>query len=132
MSKPTVSQLISLVTTCFMGLSILLLTASIVCALDNHSNPDEAFLLGMKPIYVSSNAMEPAIGQHSMVFTYQTALEDICLGDIVLRTVDDSIVLRRVVKTNAEGNLITLADNRPFEDATALDESTYIAKVLFR
>ena len=132
MSKTKASHALNHATTLVLGLCILLLATSIFIALTNHNNPNAAFLFGMKPMYTTSDAMEPAIGQNSIVIAHQTAYSDIQVGDIVLRTLDDRMVFRRVVKTNAEGSLITLADNRPFEDATALDESTYIAKVLFK
>ena len=125
-------RLIQHCTTCILGLSILLLAACIVITLAKREEPDTANLLGVKPVYVSSDAMEPAIRQNSIVFFRKTTLEELNVGDIVLRTYHDRLVVRRIVKKTLGGDLITGADNRFFEDATALDDSNFIAAALFR
>ena len=120
-------RFITLCTSCILGLSIVLLAASIVAAWINRSDPDAAFLLGVKPIYVSSDAMEPAIRQNSIVFARKAELDAIKEGDIVLRTYRDNIVIRRVVGITSGGDYVTKADNRFFKEATALDEGSFIA-----
>ena len=123
-------RLISLCTTCILGLSILLLAACITITLKNRSDPDAANLLGIKPIYVSSDAMEPAIRQSSIVFSRKAMLDEMNEGDIVLRIYNDRMVIRRIVKKTSGGDILTKADNRLFEDSTALDDSNFIAVIL--
>ena len=125
-------RFIDVATTCVLGLSLLLLMACVVVTLVSRDNPDGTYLLGIKPIYVSTTAMEPAIQQNSIVFFRKIALDEINEGDIVLRTYNDSTVIRRVVKKTSGGECITKADNRFFEDATTLDSSNFIAILLFR
>ena len=129
MKRSRVCRFISLFTTCVLGLSILLLAACIIITLANRGNPGASHLLGIKPIYVSSDAMEPAIGKNSIVFSRKASLADINVGDIVLRRYNDSVVMRRVVRITSGGDLLTKADNRFFEDSTALDSSNFIAVI---
>ena len=120
-------RFVSLFTTCIFGLSILLLAVCIITVLVNRGSPRDSYLLGLKPIYVSSDAMEPAIKKNSVVFFRKTVLGEIKVGDIVLMTYNDSVVIRRVVRKTSEGNLITKPDNRFFEDAMLLDGDNFIA-----
>ena len=123
---------VDICTTCILGLSIALLSACITLTLIHRENPDEAYLFGLKLVYITNDAMAPMIPPKSLVLTRKTTLADIRVGDIVLKIEDDYITLRRVVRETARGEWITAADNRPFEDAAPLDENTLIALVLCR
>ena len=126
------ARLISLFTTFILGLSILLLAACVIAAAMGGDNPYNAHLFGIKPVYVSTSAMEPAIKENSIVLSRKTGFGDISEGDIVLRIYNGGTVIRRVVRKTPKGSLITKADNRFFEDATPLDEGNFIAVILFR
>jgi len=136
--KITARDLVNWVTTCILGLSILILATGIVIIISVSigDNPQsETHFLGIKPIGVTTTAMEPAIKQNSIVFFKKIApdkLDKINVGDIVLRTYNDYLVIRRVVRKTSDGELITKADNRLFEDATSLSESAFTAIILFQ
>ena len=132
MKEGRACRVIRLFTTCIFGLSILLLAACIIMVLVNRGSSRDSYLLGLKPVYVSSDAMEPAIRKNSVIFSRKTELSEINVGDIVLRTYNDSVVIRRVVRKTSGGDLLTKADNRFFEDAAALDDSNFIAVILSR
>jgi Peptidase S24-like. len=132
MNKGKLYRRINLCTTCIFGFSILLLAACIIIAIANRGDPSAAHLFGVKPIYVSSNAMEPTIGQNSIVLSRKAALDELAVGDIVMRLDNDRLVIRRIVKITVGGDLITRADNRFFEDATALDDSNFVSVIVFR
>ena len=125
-------RVFSLATTCLLGLSILLLATSIITVFIHWENPQAAYLCGFKPIYITSDTMAPAIIPSSIVVAQQIALTDIQVGDIILRNYNDQMVIRRVTRITTTGELVTEADNRAFEDATTLDTSNYIAKILWR
>ena len=139
-SKITVRDLFNWFTTGIFGLSILILAASIVIIISGSSssgdNPqNETHFLGIKPIGVTTTAMEPAIKQNSIVFFKKIApdkLDKINVGDIVLRTYNDYLVIRRVVRKTSDGELITKADNRLYEDSAPLSESSFTAVILFQ
>ena len=118
---------VDLFTTCFLGLSALLLAVCILAAFVGRDSPDDTFLLGVKPVFVSTTAMEPTIKQHSIVFFRKTTLDTIGVGDVVLRKSGDNLVIRRVVRVDADGQLVTKPDNRSFEDSTTLNADNFIA-----
>ena len=95
-------------------------------------NPQAAYLGGFKPILISSDTMAPTITPRSIVIAKQIALEEVQIGDIVLRTYNGQTVIRRVTRITATGELVTEADNRSFEDAIPLDNSNFLAKILCR
>ena len=125
-------RFLDLFTTCTFGLSILLLAACFIIAVAGRDDPNGACLLGIKPVYVSTNAMEPSIRQNSIVFFRKAKLCEVKEGDVILRTDDDCTVIRRVIGKTSEGGLITKADNRFFEDSTPLEGNLFIAILLSR
>ena len=129
MRTERVQRVVNLCTTVILGLSILLLAACVVTAFAGRSSPNNAYLFGVKPMYVSTDAMEPEIRLHSLVLFRKAGMDEINVGDVVLRTYNERIVIRRVFRKTPEGALITKADNRFFEDSTALSGSTLIAVI---
>ena len=127
--KGKLKHCVNIFSTGFLILSIILLLSCVLIALQNKENICEGYLLGVKPYYVTSNSMHPAIEKSSIVIAYKAPLSKINVGDIILVKEDNKYVVRRVTQKLTQDCFITKADNRPFADTFTLNSENYQAKI---
>lgn len=114
----------------------------------NQDNPNEAFLLGYKPVYVMTGSMEPTLRVNGIVIIKEVSYDDIVADyevaadgyietddhkndkrPIVMYEIDDKMITHRVVDVSEEG-IRTKGDNNNVQDAYYLQPENIRGEVI--
>ena len=129
MIKKTILKILGILINVLLIASIGLLIFSGYIAYQNRNNPENAFILGYKPIYTVSGSMEPTIRTHGIALVKQCQFSDIKPNDIILFNEDGKTIVHRVVsKTSTE--IRTKGDNNNVADAFTLTPASIKGKVI--
>lgn len=112
-----------------MVLSIILFAIALYSGYINQDNPDEAFLLGYKPVYVMTGSMEPTLKVNGVVIIKQIDYDDVQVDDIIMYEIDDKMITHRVVEITDEG-IRTKGDNNNVKDAYLLQPENIKGKAV--
>lgn len=102
-----------------MVLSILIFALALYSGYVHRDNPNEAFLLGYKPVYVMTGSMEPTLKVNGLVIIKQIEYDDVQVDDIIMYEIDEKMITHRVIEITDEG-IRTKGDNNNVKDAYIL------------
>ncbi len=114
-----------------LALSVCLFAISLFTYIKNKGEVDREFLLGIKPIHVMTDSMDPYIKKESLVFAKKYTFEDTHKGDVILYYHDEKLFTHRVIDVLDDG-LRTQGDNSDQMDAYTVKPSEVIGIVFIR
>lgn len=112
-----------------LALALVLLGFAIVISFKFKENPEDAYLLGYKPIYILTGSMEPTLKEKGVCIVKQSTYDDVDVGDIIMYTIDEKTITHRIVEKTNEG-IRTKGDNNDVNDAYLLQDENVKAKVV--
>lgn len=128
--KRTVFQIImDTIINIIMVIAILLFVLAILTIYNHKDNPNEAFLLGYKPVYVMTGSMEPTLKVNGIVIIKEAEYDEINIDDIIMYEIDDKMITHRVVDISDEG-IRTKGDNNNVQDAYLLQPENIRGKAV--
>jgi len=86
-----------------MVISFVILVFAIVKYIDFKSDPDNASLLGYKPVIIRNDSMEPKLPLNSLVLVKPASFDDVDVGDIITYEVDGKFLTSEVASKNENG-----------------------------
>ena len=111
--------------------SICLFAIALVKYLKNNGEVDKEFLFGVKPLYVTTDTMEPYIKEKSLLFAKKYSFDEVKNGDVILYYHDEKLFTHRVIEVLDDG-LRTQGDNSDQMDAYTVTPSEVIGIVALR
>lgn len=111
--------------------SIGLFAIALVKYLKNNGEVDKEFLFGVKPLYVTTDTMEPYIREKSLLFAKKYSFDEVKNGDVILYYHDEKLFTHRVIEVLDDG-LRTQGDNSDQMDAYTVTPSEVIGIVALR
>lgn len=129
-NKNKLSKIANKVVDVVLILTVLVLASAIGMMVFMNKNPEDAYLFGLKPVYVATDSMEPTMMEGALCLVKKADYEDIEVDDIIMSKIDDKIISHRVVSITPEG-IRTKGDNSELEDAYLLQEENVKGKVVF-
>lgn len=128
--KRTVIQIVmDTIINIVMVAALLLFVLAIVTVFNHKDNPNEAFLLGYKPVYVMTGSMEPTLRVNGVVIIKKAEYDEINIDDIVMYEIDDKMITHRVVEITDDG-IRTKGDNNNVQDAYLLQPENIRGKAV--
>ena len=129
-SKKNIGKIIKdLIVNIIMGMSIIIFAIALYSGYVHKDNPNEAFLLGYKPVYVMTGSMEPTLKVNGLVIIKQIDYDDVKVDDIIMYEIDDKMITHRVVEITDEG-IRTKGDNNNVQDAYLLQPENIKGKAV--
>jgi signal peptidase I, archaeal type len=117
----------------FLVLTILLAILAIYSALANSENPQEAYVLGYKPVIIKTGSMEPTLKTDCLIIIKKAEFDDLKVGDIITYQMDSGeekkFVTHRIVD-KAASSIQTKGDANESIDGYILTEKEIRAKVV--
>lgn len=113
-----------------LALSLVVLGFAIVISFKFKENPEDAYLMGYKPVYILTGSMEPTLREKGICIVKQATYDNVDIGDIIMYTIDDKTITHRIVEKTNEG-IRTKGDNNDVNDAYLLQDENIKAKVIF-
>ena len=110
--------------------AVTLLVIAIITAIRYKNNPDDAYLFGIKPIYIQTGSMEPTLRTGSIAIVKKAEFSDFEVNDIVVFVKDEKLITHRVMQVE-DGFLKTKGDNNKIFDNFSVYPEEIRAKVLF-
>ena len=113
----------------FMVAAILIFLLALYTMYKHQDDPNNAFLLGYKPVYVMTGSMEPTLRVNGIAIVKQAEYDEIELEDIIMYEIDDKMITHRVIEISDEG-IRTKGDNNNVQDAYYLQPENIRGKVV--
>ena len=98
------------------ALAFLFLGMSIIIGVKFKENPEDAYLLGYKPVYILTGSMEPTLREKGVCIVKKISYDDVKVGDMIMFTIDEKTITHRVISKTEEG-IRTKGDNNDVDDA---------------
>ena len=110
--------------------ALTLLAVAVFTAIKYKKNPDDAYLFGIKPIYIQTGSMEPTLQTGSIAIVKKATFSDFEVNDIVVFIKDEKLITHRVMQVG-DGYLKTKGDNNKIFDNFSVYPEEIRAKVIF-
>ena len=125
------SKIAGFLTSTILVISVLIFVVSLFKYVKNNGEVEKEFLFGIKPLYVTTDSMDPYIKKESLIFTKKYTFDDVHKGDVVLYYHDEKLFTHRVIEKSEEG-LRTQGDNSDQMDAYTVTPEEVIGIVFIR
>lgn len=111
--------------------SLSLLAFAGYTAIRNRNSPEDAYILGLKPIYIQTGSMEPTLRTGSLAIVKKTDFDDCKVNDIIVFKKDDKLITHRVTQVTDE-YVKTKGDNNQIYDNFSVYPEEVQAKVILK
>lgn len=146
--RSTAQIIIDTIVNIVMAAAVALFVLALITVYKNQDSPNEAFLLGYKPVYVMTGSMEPTLRVNGIVIIKEASYDEIVKDykeaadgyvesedhknderPIVMYEIDDKMITHRVVDVTEEG-IRTKGDNNNVQDAYYLQPENIRGEVV--
>lgn len=123
-------QILTIITNVVLIAALTLLAFAGYTAFVNRNDPNNAYVLGIKPIYIKTGSMEPTLLTDSIVVVKKCTISDVKKDDIVVFRKEDKLIVHRVMDKE-DGYVKTKGDNNKIYDNFSVYPEEIQAKVIF-
>ena len=103
-------KILSIITNVILIAALTLLAFAGYSAFVNRNDPNNAYVLGIKPIYIKTGSMEPALLTDSIAIVKKCDISDVQKDDIIVFRKEDKLIVHRVMDKE-DGYVKTKGDN---------------------
>lgn len=128
-TKKFFKNLGNIITDILVVASLLLLVFSVYTAYSFKENPENAYLMGYKPVFILTGSMEPTLRTNGVAIVHKATYDEVEVGDIIMYEIEDKMITHRIVEKSEEG-IITKGDNNNSRDSYLLTDENVKAKVV--
>lgn len=123
-------KILSIITNVILIAALTLLAFVGYSAFVNRNDPNNAYVLGIKPIYIKTGSMEPALLTDSIAIVKKCDISDVQKDDIIVFQKEDKLIVHRVMDKE-DGYVKTKGDNNKIYDNFSVYPEEIQAKVIF-
>ena len=123
-------KILSIITNVILIAALTLLAFAGYSAFVNRNDPNNAYVLGIKPIYIKTGSMEPALLTDSIAIVKKCDISDVQKDDIIVFQKEDKLIVHRVMDKE-DGYVKTKGDNNKIYDNFSVYPEEIQAKVIF-
>ena len=123
-------KILSIITNVILIAALTLLAFAGYSAFVNRNDPNNAYVLGIKPIYIKTGSMEPALLTDSIAIVKKCDISDVQKDDIIGFRKEDKLIVHRVMDKE-DGYVKTKGDNNKIYDNFSVYPEEIQAKVIF-
>lgn len=123
-------KILSIITNVILIAALTLLAFAGYSAFVNRNDPNNAYVLGIKPIYIKTGSMEPALLTDSIAIVKKCDISDVQKDDIIVFRKEDKLIVHRVMDKE-DGYVKTKGDNNKIYDNFSVYPEEIQAKVIF-
>lgn len=109
--------------------AIVFLIMCLITAIRFQENPSDAYVLGVRPVFVQTGSMEPLINVNSMLIVQKIDFEDVKKDDIIMYESGEKMITHRVIEVTPDG-LQTKGDANNLVDAYLVKPASVRGKVI--
>lgn len=122
-------KILSIITNVILIAALTLLAFAGYSAFVNRNDPNNAYVLGIKPIYIKTGSMEPALLTDSIAIVKKCDISDVQKDDIIVFRKEDKLIVHRVMDKE-DGYVKTKGDNNKIYDNFSVYPEEIQAKVI--
>lgn len=123
-------KILTIITNVILIAALTLLAFAGYTAFVNRNDPNNAYVLGIKPIYIKTGSMEPALLTDSIAIVKKCDISDVQKDDIIVFRKEDKLIVHRVMDKE-DGYVKTKGDNNEIYDNFSVYPEEIQAKVIF-
>lgn len=123
-------KILTIITNVVLIAALTLLAFAGYTAFVNRNDPNNAYVLGIKPIYIKTGSMEPTLLTDSVAIVKKCDISDVQKNDIIVFRKEDKLIVHRVMDKE-DGYVKTKGDNNKIYDNFSVYPEEIQAKVVF-